>query len=85
MQGQHIEATGMVREMRMVHQKIFGGANQALLFARVDTLDGAAETRAASIANLDEDQHFIGEHDQVEFTTATAMIARHAVHAVCDE
>lgn len=75
----------MVRELRMAHQKIFGGADQALLLARVDTLGGTAESRATPIAHFDEDQTLVGEHDQIDLATATAMIAREALHAASDE
>lgn len=71
----------MVGELRVTHQKIFGGADQALLFACVDTLGGATEACASSIAHLDEYQLFTGAHDQIKFTTTTTVIARHAVHA----
>ncbi len=75
----------MVRELRVKHQKILGRADQALLFTRIDTVGGAAEAGAASIAHLDEDQLFTSGHDEIELTTATAVIARHAVHAARDE
>lgn len=75
----------MVRELRVTHQKIFGGTDQPLLFARVDTLSGATEARASAIAHLNEYQSFSGAHDQIQFTTTTAVIARHAVHAACAE
>ena len=71
----------MVRELRVKHQKIFGGADQALLFARIDTLGGATEAYASSIAHLDEYQLFTDAHDEVKFTTTTTVIARHTVHA----
>ena len=71
----------MVGELWVTHQKILGGADQAMLFACVDTLGGATEACASSIAHLDEYQLFTGAHDQIKFTTTTTVIARHAVHA----
>lgn len=75
----------MVRQLRVTHQKIFSGVDQALLFARVDTLGSATEAGASSIAHLDEYEFFTGAHDEVKFTTTTTVIARHAMHAARTE
>ena len=75
----------MVRELRVTHQKIFGGTDQALLFARIYTLGGAAEARRSSIAHLDKYQLFAGGHDEVDLATTTTVIARHAAHATRNE
>ena len=72
----------MVRELRETHQKIFRRTYQALLFTRIDTLGGAAETRTATVTDLNEDQLLVGEHDQIQFATAAAVIARHTLHAL---
>jgi hypothetical protein len=75
----------MVRELRETHQKIFRRAYQALLFTRIDTLGGGAETHTAPVTDLNEDQLLVGQHDQVQFATAAAVIARHTLHALSAE
>ena len=72
----------MVRELRKTHQKIFRCAYQSLLFTRIDTLGGGAETCAAPVTDLYEDQLLVGQHDQIQFATAAAVITRHTLHAL---
>jgi hypothetical protein len=72
----------MVRELRETHQKIFRRADQTLLFTRIDTLSGGAETCAAPVTDFNEDDLLVGQHDQIQFATAAAVIARHTLHAL---
>ena len=75
----------MVRELRETHQKIFCCADQSLLFTRIDTLGGSTETYTASVTDFNEDELLVGQHDQIQFATAAAVIARYTLHALRTE
>lgn len=85
MQSHDIETTGMVRKFGMAHEEVLRRADQALLFTCIDTFERAAKTLSAAIAHFNEHQRVVRQHDEIYFAAATAVIARHALHALRDE
>src|SRR4051794_13893248 len=65
----HVETAR--RQGREVAQEMLGGEDDAALLGEGDAACGAAETRTAALANLDEDQRAVTvAHDEVHLAAA---------------
>lgn len=70
-----IEATR--RGMALFGEIILRRADQALLLVDVHAACRAAKIAVATLPDLDENQHFCIQHDQIDFAKTAAKILRH--------
>jgi len=76
LQGDYIEATGVVAPVGLLLQEPAGGEHQPFLLAPVDAGEGATEARVQPVADFDE-YYCIGvKHDQIKLTAFASPIAR---------
>ncbi len=76
LQGDYVEAAGVVAPMGLLLQEQGGGKHQPFLLAPVDTVEGASEARVQPVADFDE-YYCIGvKHDQIKLTAFASPVAR---------
>ena len=82
LQGDYVEAAGVVAPVGLLLQEQAGGKHQPFLLAPVDTVEGASEARVQPVADFDE-YYCIGvEHDQIKLSTFASPIARQQLQAL---
>lgn len=82
LQGDYVEAAGVVTPVGLLLQEQAGGEHQPFLLAPVDTAEGATEARVQPVADFDEYYCIAVEHDQIELAAAAAPVLRQQAQAV---
>src|SRR5574340_1139769 len=71
-----------LRDMREAGEILLRGADDALLFARIDAGRRTAEIGTAAQAHLDEHQRRAVLHDQVDLAETAAIVVRDRLQAL---
>ncbi len=82
LQGDNVEAAGVVAPLRLLEQEQAGRMHQPFLLAPIDTVEGASEGRVQPVADFDE-YYCIGvEHDQIKLAAFASPVARQQPQAL---
>ena len=82
LQGDHIEAAGVVAPTGLLVQEHTGGKHHSVLLAPINAAEGATKARMQAVADFDE-YYCIGvEHDQIKLAAFASPVASQQLQAL---